>query len=270
MMAVNFLCTVFAISLTAAAPIPKYNFLVVLDPGHGGEDNGTVQKLGDGKVAITEKEITLELANRIANQLRRHNIHVALTRTSDQTVLLDERTAIANSAAQMARNSVFISLHVNSSPDSQSSGIETYVFNAATNEASKHLAERENSEWEKLKNHYSDSVLDLILADLTSTGNFKESFDLASAIQKNVTSGLNKNHYPTRNRGVRQALFYVLMQTKMPSILLEPGFASNPAELKELLDPKYQQTLAVQISKAIIKWSKASHTTPKKHHHYNR
>ncbi len=126
----------FLLPFTARA-----HLLVVLDPGHGGSDTGAIHRLGAQPVA--EKDITLTLAHKTATALRARGIQVVLTRDHDSAVALDRRTAIANSAARHA-DTVLLSIHVNSARDPYSSGIETYVFNATNNEASRPLSEIEN------------------------------------------------------------------------------------------------------------------------------
>lgn len=229
--------------------------VVILDPGHGGDDTGAM-RLHHGHV-VAEKDLTLALARETKRSLQAANIPVILTRTADTSVSLERRTSIANDAASLGQSAVFISIHANSSGENQSSGIETFVFNATNNEASQRLADLENGKrWNQ--NH---ATLDLILADLATTANYGESVRLAREIQKTVVLKLKANRQPTRNRGVRQALFYVLMQTHMPAVLLEPGFLSNPRELYRLLSPDYRGTLAQALSRAIVAWNATTAAT---------
>ena len=224
------------------------SFVVILDPGHGGEDTGAIRKLNGRRIA--EKDLTLEIARETAHQLRTKGIRVVLTRTGDRYVDLDSRTEIANLAGKKSTRAVFVSIHVNSDENPSSSGIETYVFNAATNEASQRLADLENGKrWAK-----SHATVDLILADLASTANHGESARLACAIQTNSVSAAARGGHKARDRGIRQALFYVLMQTRMPSVLFEPGFISNPQELTRLTSTKYQRLLAQSLAEGIQKW----------------
>lgn len=226
---------------TSTAPL-----LVVLDPGHGGEDTGNIQVLHNRKVM--EKDLSLQLAFKTKAALEARGIRTILTRTHDQTVSLDKRALIANQASLESKNTVFVSLHANSSHEKHSSGVETYVFNAATNDAAQRLATIENA-----KAHPA-TALELILTDLTTTGNYRDSVQLAAHIQKSVVSGLRTKSYPVRDRGVRRALFYILMQSQVPSVLFEPGFASNPEELTLLVDSKYQISLAEKLAEGIMRW----------------
>lgn len=221
---------------------------VILDPGHGGEDTGAIRKINGKRIA--EKDLTLQIARETAYQLRQKNIKVVLTRTGDKFVDLDTRTELANLAQKKSTRAIFVSIHVNSDADSRSAGIETYVFNAATNEASQRLADLENGKrWSK-----SHATVDLILADLSSTANYAESAQLACSIQKNTINTAARFGHKTRDRGIRQALFYVLMKTRMPSVLFEPGFISNPQELSRLTSTKYQRLLAHSLAEGIQKW----------------
>lgn len=222
---------------------------VILDPGHGGEDAGATRKI-HGRKVVAEKNITLAIARQAWRLLRARGISVVLTRTKDTTVSLDHRVEIANLAGTQASSAVFISIHANSSDEEKSSGIETYVFNAATNEASKRLADLENGKHRTA----SHPTLTLILNDLATTANFGESATLACIIQKSAAAGMVRYKKNLRDRGVRQALFYVLMQTRMPGVLFEPGFVSNPEELARLATPSYQRALAQNLVAGILKW----------------
>lgn len=225
--------------------------IVILDPGHGGDDAGA-RREHEGNL-VEEKNITLSIAKHAQSILKSRGIRAILTRWNDDFVDLDKRTSIANRAALLTKKSVFVSIHANSNDDPRSSGIETYVFNAASNEASKRLADLENGH----RFEQSHGTLDLIFSDLATTANFSESVKLACGIQRSVVSHLEKSDQPIRDRGVRQALFYVLMQTRMPSILFEPGFISNPHELAKLTDANYQRLLARSLVDGIIRWKNA-------------
>lgn len=230
-----------------AASNPHPGWVVILDPGHGGKDVGASLL---SKPQITEKDLTLRLALKTAKILKSHGVQVKLTRTADQTLALDERTKKANQMAMNTSSALFVSIHLNSSPNKHSSGIETYVFNAATNEASARLAEIENGPvHNQILHPEAHGPLDLILTDLTSTANYADSVALACSIQRHASIPLK-----LKDRGVHQALFYVLMQTKMPSVLIEAGFLSHSQDRKRLLAADFQQKLAFSLSQGIINW----------------
>jgi N-acetylmuramoyl-L-alanine amidase len=214
-------------------------FLVAIDPGHGGNDTGCIHK--EGKRAVEEKALTLVAARKLAAALKVRGIPSVLTRTSDHSMTLEERAARANKAGA----SVFLSLHVNSSPSRKDHGIETYVLNTTSNASAQRLAVIENGR------RHNTSTLSLILSDLETTANYQDSVELACAAQGRLTGGLKRGGFDVKNRGVRQALFYVLMQTQMPSILVEMGFASNPTERTRLLNRDYQGRMAGSLAQAL-------------------
>lgn len=246
-MLISFLLSIFFLHTSLADTTNNIPFLVILDPGHGGDDTGAIHRF-DGKTLI-EKDTALQLSKQTASLLRERGIPAILTRTTDVNLSLDQRTTIANSWAKRTQQAIFISIHANSSHTEESSGIETYVFNASTNEASNKLAEIENGR--RIPNH---DTLDLILTDLTSTANHSDSVGLACFVQQTVMDGLRNYGLSSKNRGVKQALFYVLMQTRMPSILFEPGFSSNPQEFNRLQHPMYQYLVARELVNGILKW----------------
>ncbi|MEW6055257.1 MAG: N-acetylmuramoyl-L-alanine amidase [Bdellovibrionota bacterium] len=236
------------LSMISTQALHASSLTVILDAGHGGDDHGAVRRLG-GKT-IAEKEITLNLARLTKRYLLNRGARVILTRSKDNFIGLDQRVEIANQVSSRSPSTVFVSIHANSNVDARSSGIETYVFNATNNEASRRLADLENGK----RFQQSHEPLELIMSDLATTANYAESVKLACAIQSSVVSGLKEKKMPARNRGIHQALFYVLMQTRMPGILFEPGFISNPQELLHLMTPSYQNLLAQRLGQGILDW----------------
>ena len=242
-------------------------FTVILDPGHGGDDTGAITTQHGRR--IYEKDLTLAIARQTQRYLRARGIPTVLTRTDDHFVPLDQRTKSANQSAARTQSAVFVSIHANSSDESRSSGSEIYVFNAATNDASRRLADFENGRSThdpgrraslRTQNH---GTLDLIMSDLATTANYAESIDLACAVETAVAAGTkNRAQPPMRDRGVRQALFYVLMDSHVPGILFEPGFLSNAQDLSRLTSPVYQARLARGLGDGIIKWQRAQGWRP--------
>jgi N-acetylmuramoyl-L-alanine amidase len=211
---------------------------VVIDPGHGGEDPGAV-----GPSGLKEKDVTLTLAKILAQKLRTHlGIEVILTRDEDKFIPLIQRPAIANSK----KADLFISLHTNASPDSKGCGIETYYLNFTTDPEAMRVAALENAASDK---SLSD-LQDLIKAILVNT-KLSESRMLAEKVQKELVKGLNKYYPDTIDRGVKYAPFLVLVGTRMPAILVEAGFISNPVEEKRLKDQQYLEMVAEGIAKGI-------------------
>lgn len=204
---------------------------VVIDPGHGGEDTGTI-----GPSGLREKDLVLEVALRLKPLLEeRLGTDVVLTRNSDRFVPLEERTAIAN----QHKADLFVSIHGNSSRDPRVSGVETFFLNFASNADEREVASRENATSQKNIRDLEDLLRKIALGDYNA-----ESRDLAHVVQKSLYSEL-KSHRPTlRNRGVKKAPFIVLIGSNMPSILTEISFLSNPADEKYLKKEEARDKLA--------------------------
>ena len=224
-------------------------FLVVIDPGHGGPDTGAIFK-EDGK-SLNEKTLTLLIARDLARELIIRGHEAVLTRNDDREVLLSDRTAIANKL----QADVFISIHLNSSHEKiKSGGVETFILNHATDEGSKRLADLENSVLKDSQAHSDSSNVSLIMKDLILDGSLKPSKELACSVQNHIKTA-------ARDRGVKQALFYVLLGADMPSILIETGFMNSKQDRDRILTNKSRIGLATQIAGAIDDYR--HHKTPK-------
>jgi N-acetylmuramoyl-L-alanine amidase len=231
--------------LAAAGP----SFVAVVDPGHGGDQDGALAP--DGR---REKEVALQIARRVASRLQRQGARVLLTRTGDVAVPLAERAALANSV----QADIFVSVHLNSMPTrlsrKLSSGVETYFLSAdATDASASAVAARENAD--RLAGEpqldASDPVAG-ILDDLQNTEALSASSRLAYAIHERLIARTR-----AENRGVKQAPFYVLAGARMPAVLLEVGFISHSAEARKLESPAYQEVLAQAIAEGVAAWRKA-------------
>lgn len=230
---------------------PRPHFKVVIDPGHGGSDEGTVYS--NSKVRVTEKDTTLALAREVARELRAKKISVILTRNRDQEVPLGDRTALANRIGA----DLFLSIHLNSTPASQNSnaqskneaeGIETFILNNTTDESSRRLARLENT---VLGPTHEDLDIALILRDLKLDANLAESKRLACTVQKHLMTQVSKSHHFIKNRGVKQALFHVLLGAEMPSVLIEAGFMSHPQDRSFLISTQGRKAVGRAIAHAI-------------------
>jgi len=210
---------------------------IVIDPGHGGDDVGAQSSNG-----LTEKDLTLAVARRLARVLESRGHAVRLTRDGDQSRALIDRTALAN----RLEAPVFVSLHANASTFSSVSGAETYFMSLdrATDEAAAATADLENRPATASEDR---SPLDLILWDLAQAEVLNESADLALAVQGRLNARLG-----LRDRGVKQAPFVVLTGATMPAILVEVGFLSNPNEEEKLSRPDHQQELAEAIADGVL------------------
>ena len=204
---------------------------IVVDPGHGGHDLGTV-----GKGGLLEKDLTLSLAFRLKKLLElKLGAEVILTRDKDTFVSLEERTDIAN------RNhaDLFISIHANSSRYRSTSGVETYYLDFARTDSEREVAARENAGAGNSISNLESLVKQIAKADKTT-----ESKELASVIQEKLYLKARTLSSSTQNRGVRRAPFVVLIGANMPSILTEVAFISNPRDEKLLNEEQNRNHLA--------------------------
>lgn len=211
---------------------------IVIDPGHGGRDPGAMA------FGLKEKNIVLNVAHRTAEVLKnKHNYEVLLTRDSDTFLSLEERTAIANTK----NADLFVSIHVNAHPQKSAKGVETFYLNLATNAEAMRVAARENA-----TSTHNISELQDILSDLMQNAKIKESSQLAEFVQTSLVTGLQQHKYSTKNLGVKQAPFYVLIGAEMPAVLAEISFITNPGEAKLLADDNYLQSIAEQIAAGVV------------------
>ena len=210
---------------------------IVIDPGHGGKDPGAMA------FGLKEKDIVLAVAQKAAKILKnKYNYDVSLTRTKDFFIPLEERTAIANTR----KCDLFLSIHVNAHPDNTIGGIETYFLNLATNADAMRVAAIENA-----TSTHNISELQDILTDLMKNSKIDESSRLAQFVHTNLITGMVKK-YKTRDLGVKQAPFYVLIGAEMPAILAEISFITNPTEAKLLQDDRYLNQIAEQLASGVL------------------
>lgn len=239
-------------------------FRVVIDPGHGGSDEGTVFK--DGPLRVSEKHITLELAKEAARNLRARGYEVILTRTTDREIALPARTALAN----RLKADVFLSIHMNSTSSHEGhepEGIETFILNNTTDASSRRLAQLENSIFQNTVADVPEQMdVAMILKDLRLDANLSESKKLACAVQNSLvtaTSRVAQVHPNSRNRGVKQALFHVLLGADMPSVLVEAGFLTSPRDRALVLSHSGRGAISSAIAQAVEQYRdlKAGHRT---------
>jgi len=209
---------------------------IVLDPGHGGHDPGAMRS------GMKEKDITLDVSTKLKTILEQeYGYEVLMTRTTDDFVALEERTAFANSKSA----DLFVSVHVNSSRNKKAKGIETYYLNFATTPETMEVAARENAISEK-----NMGELQKLTTAIALNTKIEESRDFAKLIQTNLVGHLEKGYAPN-NLGVKQAPFYVLIGAQMPSILAEISFISNERECNLLETSGYRQTIAQGLARGI-------------------
>jgi len=218
-------------------------FLVVVDPGHGGAQEGAISPAGD-----REKDLALEISRRIAARLRKQGAKVVLTRTGDIEVPLVNRAAIATAI----RADLFVSVHLNSMPSAElrrtHAGVETYFLSAgATDERASAVAARENAD--RLAGEPEIDPADpvaAILSDLEDQDALAGSSRLAYAVHDRLVGALH-----AEDRGVKQAPFYVLAGARMPAVLLEVGFISHESESALLRTPEYQERIAAAVADGV-------------------
>jgi len=223
---------------------------IVIDAGHGGRDYGAP---GFTK-GVHEKDITLAIAKKLAAKIKEElACEVVLTRETDKYLTLEERTAIANTK----NGDLFVSIHTNASRSRSAYGIETYFLNFATDKNAVLVAARENATSTK-----NISDLESILSNLMQNSKINESSRLAGYIQKSMVGHLESKGYGNiKNKGVKQAPFYVLIGAQMPAVLIETSFISNSRECKRLTLPKYQERLVEGIVKGIFQYIKELNPT---------
>ena len=230
--------------IATKTPEPKSETrVIVLDPGHGGKDPGAVSKDG----SLTEKDVTLRIARKLKRLLEKRipNLTVKLTRENDAFLSLKERTAIANAA----NADLFVSIHCNGSEYSSASGVETFFLSQANSRGAMRAAARENGISLTKMNHLEATLIDLMM-----TSKRTESEKLAEIIHESLMDAGNRKSVKTRDRGVKQAPFYVLMGAAMPAILVECAFISNMSEKNNLKNEHYIDSIAEKLSSGAKKY----------------
>jgi N-acetylmuramoyl-L-alanine amidase len=214
---------------------------IVIDPGHGGHDTGTI-----GPNGLEEKDLVLEVGRRLGKLLEtRLGAEVVYTRKNDTFIPLETRTAIAN----QQRADLFISIHANSSHDPAARGVETYYLNFTSSPEALEVAARENAVSEKSIYELQDLVKKIALKE-----KIEESREFAGNVQESLHSGLAAKSPGIRDRGVKKAPFIVLIGANMPSILAEISFVSNPADEHRLETSEYRQRIAESLYRGIAKY----------------
>lgn len=230
------------------APLPAHP-LVMIDPGHGGYDPGTMSASG-----LKESDLALQIANRLRRGLERRGIRADMTRTTDVFIPLPERTRIANRAGA----DLFVSIHLNSSPDTQTTGIEVFYLNNTTDRATIRLARIENGGAPLPYGTRDGANLNYILTDLRQQYKAIAAASLARMIDADAVADLDAGlGIKVNGLGARKGPFYVLVGANMPAVLIECGFLSNPGEAMRLASPQYQKLLAGGIATAIARYFRA-------------
>ncbi len=217
---------------------------IVIDPGHGGHDQGT-----SGTAGLLEKDLVLDVALRLGKLIeQRMGSEVVFTRQDDTFIGLRERTALAN----QRKADLFLSIHANSSAATRVAGIETYYLNFTSSTESLDVAARENAS-------VQNSVYDLkdLVQNIAQHDKIEESREFAQSIQTSLQSFETKSSPSAKDRGIRKAPFVVLIGAQMPSVLAEIGFLSNPREESLLSKPEHRQKLAEALYRGLSRYAQS-------------
>lgn len=241
------------LATSAAPPSPppsrERRPTVVVDAGHGGRDRGMQGPLGSRR-KVHEADVTLSVAKRLRDELRRRGVDVVMTRSTDTLIALGDRGRIANRAG----GELFISIHVNAANPrwrnpAGARGFETYFLSEAKTDDERRVAELENEamKYEVEAAAGDGDALSFILNDMKQNEFLRESSDLAESVQAAL-----KQVHPGTDRGVKQAGFVVLVGAFMPSVLVEIGFGTNPSEAAYISAAAGQRQLAGAIADATM------------------
>jgi len=220
-------------------PARKHRVRVMIDPGHGGKDPGAI-----GPTGLKEKDVVLEIGRRIREKLSRSGeFDVRMTREEDVFIPLEERTAMANKG----RADIFVSLHINASPNRRAKGFSTYVLSrGASNREDLELAARENGvPIRKLQG------VKFIIDDMFTGARKNESLRLAKTVNDAVVRHVSTRFPEARSLGLKQAPFYVLVGARMTAVLVEASFISNVREESRLRDPSCLDGIADGVVEAV-------------------
>lgn len=223
-------------------PAKTGKFRIVLDPGHGGWDLGTV-----GRQGLLEKNLVLDVTQRLGKLLQaRLGSEVLFTRSSDSYLALDQRADFAN----QAQADLFVSVHANYSSLATARGVETYYTNRFEPPGSK-----------EVEKHDDGTSAGLMPVSLTPGGlheKIEESRRLAASVQRSLYATLAANNPDIRNRGTKAASYVVLTGTTMPAILTEISFVSSPADEQNLQSAGYRQQIAEALYKGIAGYQQSA------------
>ncbi len=211
---------------------------IVIDPGHGGHDTGTI-----GPTGLEEKTVVLDVALKLRKLLEQNTgCEVVMTRSGDTFVPLEERTAIANEKSA----DLFISIHANASQDNSARGIETYYLNFTSSPEALEVAARENASSQEAVHQLQD-----LIKKIAMTEKIEESEDFARQVQREVYTRVTKVSGAQADRGIKKAPFVVLIGANMPSVLAEISFLTNPRDERLLRRSDYREKIAYALFEGI-------------------
>ena len=214
---------------------------IVIDPGHGGRDPGCI-----GKKGSREKNIVLDVALQLKKLLITNtDLEVIMTRESDIYIPVEDRPVIAN----QKQADIFISIHANSNPKKNHSGVQTFYLNFSSDPSVNEIAARENATSTK-----NISEMKGIIQKIARNSKIAESKDMASKIQSILSRHLKNLYKDVKNLGVKGGPFWVLIGGEMPSILVEISHLSNPKEESRLITASYRRQVAQGIYAGILEY----------------
>ncbi len=221
--------------------------VILIDPGHGGEESGAVGHLDARKTRkIFEKDLSLRLAKKIKDELSKSTT-AYLTRSLDRTVSLQERADLAD----LVKADLFLSIHFNSSTNAQSHGFELYYLDNNSNVANNKVERAEN-----LNLKGEELIVNQILVDLVVQQTVHHSKELSRHVYEKVRPVIKTHHM--LDRGIKPGLFYVLALSKRPGLLVEVGFVSNKDELKKVNDDRFMDQMSKAIASGVMSFIKTS------------
>ncbi len=210
---------------------------IVVDAGHGGKDSGAVYPSG-----LLEKELTLDVAQRVQSQLQAKGVRVVMTRDADVFIPLPNRSKIANKK----KADLFVSIHANASPNKEMKGFEVYYLSEASGRLEGPVLELQG-----VPERFVDTRLRSILWLLKEAKNRAESALLAHWIGDRVGRSL-----PVDGQRIKAANFYVLKNTECPAVLIEMGYGSNHQDENKLRSPYYRRRLAEAIVNGVLDYAR--------------
>ena len=236
--------------LPEPAPLERSLRTVLVDAGHGGEDHGA-----QGVSGVLEKDVTLATARKLARELRRAGFTVIETRTADTTVELARRTELANASGA----GLFVSIHANSAPAPGARGIETYSMDLASDESALRLAERENRVLETLSAAGARAARlpdEQLLEELRHGANADWSRELGKDVHRELVGATRAffGRDVIKDRGQRSGPFWVLLDSEIPSILVELGYLTHEAEEQRVRSHAFQEQAAAAIAVGVQTW----------------
>jgi N-acetylmuramoyl-L-alanine amidase len=215
--------------------------VVLIDPGHGGEESGAVGHLDARRTRkVFEKDLSLRLSKKIKEELSKSTT-AYLTRSLDRAVSLQERADLAD----IVKADLFLSIHFNSSTNAKSHGFELYYLDNNSNVAANKVERSEN-----LNLKGEELIVNQILVDLVVQQTVHHSKELARLVHERVKPVVKLNKI--EDRGIKPGLFYVLALSKRPGLLVEVGFVSNPDELRKVNEEKFMNNMAKAIASGVV------------------